>query len=147
MAQQPPPEEAWSWHRPQDGPAAPPPRPADQATRPPQGPPGQQHQPAQQQQPAQQPQPVRQHQQPVRQTEQLTLPTPAPEPRPQDRQRRSASDDGTVPDPAPWLSTRALVIIAGISVLALLITIVVCLLLWITPPMQPIEVPSAPEVF
>jgi hypothetical protein len=54
------------------------------------------------------------------------------------------ADDGQTPDPAPWLPTKALMIIAGIAVIALIVTIVVCLLLWITPPLQPMDVPSVP---
>lgn len=48
-------------------------------------------------------------------------------------------------DPAHWLHGRALLITAAIIGLALLATIVVCLVIWLTPPMHHLQVPSVPR--
>ncbi len=64
--------------------------------------------------------------------------------RPDQDQPKPLVDDGETPDPAPWVPTKALMIIAGIAVIALIVTVIVCLLLWITPPLQPLDVPAVP---
>jgi hypothetical protein len=44
-------------------------------------------------------------------------------------------------DPSHWLPGRALLIVGAVAALALIITVVVCLLVWTTAPMQPLRVP------
>lgn len=44
-------------------------------------------------------------------------------------------------DPAHWLPGRALPIAAGIVLLLTIATIVVCLLVWLTPSMEPLKIP------
>jgi|GEM_PF-6138847 hypothetical protein len=48
-------------------------------------------------------------------------------------------------DPARWLPGRALVITAAVVGALLLATIVVCLIVWLTPPMHYVDVPSVPK--
>lgn len=131
--QQPPPpeEEPWSW----DLPGA-----RQQQASPPRG-----HQPQAPQPQGQQPQ----DQQPRASVEQLDPHPPAEAPvdhdqpgAPPDGNVEGAdSGDGSVPDPAPWLPTKVLVIITGLAVLALIITIVVVLATWIVSPLEPLDVP------
>ncbi|QDP97640.1 hypothetical protein FOE78_18530 [Microlunatus elymi] len=45
-------------------------------------------------------------------------------------------------DPAHWLPGRSLLIVAGAALLALIITVVICLLMWSTPAMTPLHIPS-----
>ncbi|HEY9289933.1 MAG TPA: hypothetical protein VIP98_01520 [Microlunatus sp.] len=68
---------------------------------------------------------------------QTVAPTPEPEAElaPVDRQA----------DPAHWLPGRSLLIVAGVALLALIITVVVCLLVWLTPAMSPVDLPSVPK--
>ncbi len=61
----------------------------------------------------------------------------------QDQLTAPANDDA-VPDPAPWVPTKVLMMITAIAVIALIVTVIVCLLLWITPPLQPMDVPTVP---
>lgn len=49
-------------------------------------------------------------------------------------------------DPAQWFRGRTLLIVTAISVLALIITVVVCLAIWATPPMQPVQIPTVPKI-
>lgn len=48
-------------------------------------------------------------------------------------------------DPAHWLPGRALIIAAVVVGVALVATVVVCLIIWMTPPMQHLQVPSVPK--
>ncbi|QGN33323.1 hypothetical protein [Microlunatus sp. Gsoil 973] len=48
-------------------------------------------------------------------------------------------------DPARWLPGRALLITAAVIGVLLLATIVVCLIIWLTPPMHYLDVPSVPK--
>ena len=48
-------------------------------------------------------------------------------------------------DPAHWLPGRSLLIVAGIALLAVIVTAVVCLLVWMTPAMDPLDIPSVPK--
>lgn len=48
-------------------------------------------------------------------------------------------------DPAHWLPGRALIITAAIVAAALLATIVICLLVWLTAPMHHLQVPVVPK--
>lgn len=44
-------------------------------------------------------------------------------------------------DPAHWLPGRALPIVAGVVLVITVVTIVICLVIWITPPMDPLQIP------
>lgn len=44
-------------------------------------------------------------------------------------------------DPAHWLPGRALPIAAGIVLLLTIVTIVICLIIWLTPPMDAVKIP------
>jgi hypothetical protein len=44
-------------------------------------------------------------------------------------------------DPSHWLPGRALLVVGAVAALALVVTVVVCLLIWITAPMHPLQVP------
>ena len=57
------------------------------------------------------------------------------EPAPVDRQA----------DPAHWLPGKSLLITAVVVSVLLLVTIVVCLVIWLTPPMHHLQVPSVPK--
>ncbi|GAA2100794.1 hypothetical protein GCM10009841_15950 [Microlunatus panaciterrae] len=46
-------------------------------------------------------------------------------------------------DPARWLSSRALPVLTLLLATALLATIVIALLLWHTPVMEPLDIPTA----
>lgn len=48
-------------------------------------------------------------------------------------------------DPAHWLPGKALIITAVIVGAALLATIVICLIIWLTPPMHHLQVPVVPK--
>ena len=48
-------------------------------------------------------------------------------------------------DPAHWLPGRALIITAVVVGAALVATIVICLLIWLTPPMHHLPVPVVPK--
>ena len=48
-------------------------------------------------------------------------------------------------DPAQWLRGKALIITAAVVGIALLATIVICLIIWLTPPMHHLQVPSIPR--
>lgn len=48
-------------------------------------------------------------------------------------------------DPAHWLPGKALIITAAVVGIALLATIVICLVIWLTPPMHHLHVPSIPR--
>jgi hypothetical protein len=48
-------------------------------------------------------------------------------------------------DPAHWLPGRALTIAAIIVGIALIATVVICLIVWATPPMHHLPVPSVPK--
>ena len=45
-------------------------------------------------------------------------------------------------DPAHWLPGRSLWIVAGIIAVLTIATIVACLLIWSTPAMEPLNVPT-----
>lgn len=45
-------------------------------------------------------------------------------------------------DPAHWLPGRALWIVAAVVLALTIATVVVCVISWLTPPMQPVHVPS-----
>lgn len=66
------------------------------------------------------------------------------------RQRLDTGADEIAPvdrqaDPAHWLPGKALVITAVIVGAALLATIVICLVIWLTPPMHHLQVPAVPK--
>lgn len=66
------------------------------------------------------------------------------------RQRLDTEADEIAPvdrqaDPAHWLPGKALIITAAIVGAALLATIVVCLVIWLTPPMHHLQVPAVPK--
>lgn len=48
-------------------------------------------------------------------------------------------------DPAHWLPGKALIITAVVVGVMLLATVVVCLIIWLTPPMHHLQVPSIPK--
>lgn len=77
---------------------------------------------------------------------------PPPEELPADpyRQRLDTGADEVAPvdrqaDPAHWLPGKALVIAAVVVGAALLATIVICLVVWLTPPMHHLQVPAVPK--
>lgn len=45
-------------------------------------------------------------------------------------------------DPAHWLPGKALIVTAVVVGIGLLATIVICLIIWLTPPMHYLHVPS-----
>jgi hypothetical protein len=45
-------------------------------------------------------------------------------------------------DPAHWLPGRAVLVAAIASAVLLVITVAVCLLLWFTPGMEPLQIPE-----
>ena len=45
-------------------------------------------------------------------------------------------------DPAHWLPGRMLWIAAGVVLVATVVTIVICAVVWLTPPMHPVQVPT-----
>jgi len=66
------------------------------------------------------------------------------------RQRWESEADEIAPvdrqaDPAHWLPGKALIITAVIVGAALFATIVVCLVIWLTPPMHHLQVPAVPK--
>lgn len=48
-------------------------------------------------------------------------------------------------DPSRWLPNRALVIVTAVAILAAAVTVLVCLLIWWTPAMHPVDLPSVPK--
>lgn len=44
-------------------------------------------------------------------------------------------------DPATWLRGRAVLVVAIVSAVILVVTIVICLLQWFTPAMEPLQIP------
>ncbi|GAB3924271.1 hypothetical protein GCM10011575_03120 [Microlunatus endophyticus] len=66
------------------------------------------------------------------------------------RDRVEAEADELAPvdrqaDPAHWLPGRALAIAAIVIGVLLVATVVVCLVIWLTPPMHHLQVPSVPK--
>ena len=66
------------------------------------------------------------------------------------RQRLDTGADEIAPvdrqaDPAHWLPGKALIITAALIGAALLATIVICLVIWLTPPMHHLQVPVVPK--
>lgn len=126
MANQQPPE-PWSWDLPQQSqpqPLAPQPQPQ----QPPQQPPGTRRtSPAEHQE----------HEAPAAAvaTAEVRAPVSA---------GRAQAGPVAGSDPAPWLPTKVLLIITGVAVVALIVTVGVLLALWLTPPMQPMDVPTIP---
>jgi hypothetical protein len=49
-------------------------------------------------------------------------------------------------DPSQWLRGRALLFVTAAAVLALVITIIVCLVIYATPPMEPLQIPTEPRI-
>ena len=49
-------------------------------------------------------------------------------------------------DPASWLSGRTLLIVVAAGVLALIITMVACGVVWFTPAMDPLQIPTEPHL-
>lgn len=75
-------------------------------------------------------------------------PLPAPAPR---RADLGTTEIGVAPvdrraDPAGWMAGRTLTIVATVSLLVLIITIIVCLLVWSTPALDPVQLPSEPRI-
>lgn len=66
------------------------------------------------------------------------------------RDRLEAAADELAPvdrqaDPAHWLPGRGLLIAATVVGVLLVATVVVCLIIWLTPPMHHLQVPSVPK--
>jgi hypothetical protein len=48
-------------------------------------------------------------------------------------------------DPSHWLPARALLIVGVVALLALIATVVVCVIIWTTAPMHPLHIPTVPR--
>lgn len=48
-------------------------------------------------------------------------------------------------DPATWLRGRTVLVVAIISAVILVVTIVICLLQWFTPAMEPLQIPRVEQ--
>jgi hypothetical protein len=49
-------------------------------------------------------------------------------------------------DPTSWWSGRTLLIVLGVSVLILIVTVIICLAVWLTPPMDPLQIPTEERI-
>lgn len=68
-----------------------------------------------------------------------------PETRPESTGQVVASDVARVDlqaDPSRWLPGKVLGIVGVIAIAAAVITMVVCLIVWLTPPMHSVDLPS-----